>query len=60
MENLPNLDSLLLRGRKVTDAGLVHLRGLKKLKRLELFDTLITEKGLSELLRALLAVQCNL
>jgi hypothetical protein len=53
LESFPYLDTLVLRGPKVTDAGLVHLRGLKQITRLVLIETLVTEKGKSELLRAL-------
>jgi hypothetical protein len=60
MENFSQLDTLVLRGSKITDAGLIHLRGLKQLKRLILRDTLVTGKGLSELLRALPTLQCDL
>jgi hypothetical protein len=53
MEGFPNLDTLMLRGPKVTDAGLVHLRGMRQLTNLRLFNTRVTEKGRSELMREL-------
>jgi hypothetical protein len=52
-KNFPALETLVLRGPKVTDAGLVHLRSLKQLKYLILIDTLVTERGKAVLLRAL-------
>jgi len=60
MERFPNLDTLILCGPKVTDSGLVLLRGLKQLTRLKLFDTRVTEKGKSELLRELPNLQCDM
>ena len=44
---------LLLSGRRITDAGLVHLQGLTNLKWLRLFSTEITDKGVAELKKAL-------
>ena len=38
--------------REVTDADLVHLRGLRELKRLHLGRTLVTDGGLEELQKA--------
>jgi hypothetical protein len=60
MERFPNLHTLVLRGPKVTDAGLLFLRGLTQLTRLILFDTRVTEKGKSELLRELPNVHCDM
>ena len=42
---------LILSGTQVTDAGLVHLQGLKKLGGLILTDTQITDAGLVHLQR---------
>jgi len=53
MERFPSLDTLGLKGPKVTDAGLMHLKGLKQLRVLILRDTLVTGKGKSDLLQAL-------
>jgi hypothetical protein len=53
MEAFPYLETLVLQGPKVTDAGLMHLGGLNQIKRLVLIETLVTGKGKSELLRAL-------
>ena len=33
----------------ITDAGLVHLQGLKTLKLLTLYDTQVTSEGIAEL-----------
>ena len=60
MESFPYLDTVILRGPKVTDAGLAHLTGLTQLTRLVLVDTFVTEKGTSELLRALPNLRCDL
>jgi hypothetical protein len=59
MERLPNLDTLVLKGPKVADAGLVQLKGLKQLRSLILHDTLVTENGKSELRRSLPNLQCD-
>jgi hypothetical protein len=53
MERFPNLRALRLMGPKVTDAGLAHLRVLKQLTNVYLFDTRVTEKGKTDLRRAL-------
>jgi hypothetical protein len=53
MERFPNLDTLSLEGPRVTDAGVAHLKGLKQLKNLMLLNTEVTEKGRSDLRRAL-------
>src|SRR5438552_1070873 len=45
MERFPNLDTLVLEGPNVTDAGLAHLKGLRQLKTLILHGTRVTEKG---------------
>ena len=59
MENLPNLDTLVLRGSRVTDAGLKQLTGLKQLRSLTLIGTRVTEKGKSDLTRLLPNLQCD-
>jgi len=46
---LGRLDSLRLTGTAVTDAGLVHLKGLTGLRDLELGNTQITDTGLAHL-----------
>jgi hypothetical protein len=49
LEEQPDLKVLVLRGTQVTDAGLVHLQGLKKLDLLHLGNTQVTDAGLSHL-----------
>jgi hypothetical protein len=46
---LGRLDSLRLTGTAVTDAGLVHVKGLTGLRDIELGDTQITDAGLAHL-----------
>jgi len=46
---LGHLDSLRLTGTAVTDAGLVHLKGLTALRDLQLGNTRITDAGLAQL-----------
>ncbi|MGZ6099486.1 MAG: hypothetical protein ACXWLL_13905, partial [Myxococcaceae bacterium] len=43
---LSSLQTLLLGGTKVTDEGLVHLRSLKRLRKLSIFDTSVTDAGI--------------
>ncbi|HIF30617.1 MAG TPA: hypothetical protein EYG57_06500 [Planctomycetes bacterium] len=51
---LTNLTVLHLYGnKKITDAGLVHLQGLKKLMSLYLGETKVTDAGVAELKKAL-------
>ena len=45
-EDLPQLQSLYLRGLYLSDAGLVHLRGLKNLRTLYLSGQPVTDAGL--------------
>ena len=45
MERFPNLHALRLEGPRVTDAGLVHLEGLKKLSTLNLLGTRVSDEG---------------
>ena len=52
LEPLADLRSLDLSGAPITDAGLVHLMGLKRLSHINLVDTGITSKGAAELSRA--------
>lgn len=49
MEQFPNLDTVVLEGPKVTDAGLAHLKSLKQLRKLLLYNTRVTEKGKADL-----------
>ena len=53
MESLTQLDSLCLNHEAITDAGLVHLKELRALKRLELTNTGVTDAGVAELQKAL-------
>jgi hypothetical protein len=50
---LPGLATLLLRGTRVTDAGLEYLRPLTSLQHLVLIDTKVTESGVRTLAPAL-------
>ena len=50
---MTNLSSLYLWGTQVTDAGLVHLKGLTNLICLELAEARGTDAGVAELQRAL-------
>jgi len=45
---------------RVTDAGLEHLKELKKLKYLDLFQTPVTTKGINDLKRVLSKCDVNL
>ena len=47
--NYPNLVELTLGGTKVTDAGLVHLLQLTKLRKIRLSNTVITDGGMEVL-----------
>jgi serine/threonine protein kinase/Leucine-rich repeat (LRR) protein len=49
-EDLPQLQSLYLRGRYLSDAGLVHLRGFKNLGTLYLSGQPVTDAGLVHIL----------
>ncbi len=53
MERFPNLARLVLQGPKVTDAGLSHLKGLKQLDSLLIYNTGVTEKGKADLQQTL-------
>jgi hypothetical protein len=53
MERFPNLHLLRLEGPRVTDAALVHLKGLKGLDTLFLDGTRVTDEGKADLRRAL-------
>ena len=48
-----NLVSLDLTSTKVTDAGLVHLRGMTRLQELNLVGTQVTDAGVADLQKAL-------
>ena len=45
--------AVVMRGPKVTDAGLKHLAGLKQLRKLDLTGTKVTDKGKADLKKAL-------
>ena len=47
------MQTLLLQGTKVTDAGLGHLKGLTNLRTLYLFLTQITDAGIADLKKSL-------
>ena len=47
------LQTLRLRDTKVTDVGLAHLKGLTKLRFLDLGKTAVTDAGIKELQKAL-------
>ena len=49
LKNLPKVAQLNLRGREITNAGLVNLKDLKGLVRLHLEKTKITDEGLEQL-----------
>jgi hypothetical protein len=46
---LPTLQTLILGGEKITDAGMRHLKDLPVLKSLVVFDTRVTDAGLAHL-----------
>ncbi len=49
----PKLESLELHQTRVTDAGLVHLRGLKNLRKLSLRHTAVTPQAVDEWKKAI-------
>ncbi|MGH7138792.1 MAG: DUF4240 domain-containing protein [Pirellulales bacterium] len=53
LRHLPALEKVFLAKSQVTDRGLRHIRGLKKLKYLDLRDTKISGEALAKLLQAL-------
>jgi hypothetical protein len=53
LATLENLSELRMDGGAVTDASVLHLAGLRKLRVLNLYHTLVTEKGLETLKTAL-------
>jgi len=53
LTGLAALETLDLRGTKVTDAGLAHLAGLTALKELNLSRTQVTDAGVAKLQKAL-------
>jgi hypothetical protein len=53
LEPLEELVRLDLSGAPITDAGLTHLKGLKKVHWINLKDTNVTDKGMADLRRAL-------
>jgi hypothetical protein len=54
-----NLEYLNLYGTKVTDAGLQHLKGLAKLKKLYLWQTEVTKDGADGLIAAIPGLYIN-
>jgi hypothetical protein len=54
-----NLGVIDLSGTCITDAGLVHLSGLRYLSRLDLGDTQVTDAGIRELKRALPSLEIS-
>ena len=53
LEGLQKLQTLMLFGVPIGDAGVKHLKGLKHLQLLELTNTRVTSAGLKELKAAL-------
>ena len=53
LDHVVHLKRLFLGGTQITDAGLVHLRGLKRLQELEVGNTRVTDTAVRELQRAL-------
>jgi len=53
VQKFPNLRSLDLRDTCVTDAGLVHLKGLRQLEKLVLLNTRVTSEGVQGIQQAL-------
>jgi len=47
--NLESIRELILCDASITDAGLVHLRGMTNLQTLDLSNTVVTDDGLAEL-----------
>ena len=54
---LTNLEYLNLYGTEITDAGLSNLEGMKKLKKLYVWQTKVTDKGIAQLRKALPGVE---
>ena len=50
---MSELHDLTLGGSQITDAGLMHLKGLRNLKHLTLVHTSVTAAGVQELKKAL-------
>ena len=50
---MTDLRGLRLSGTKVSDAGLEHLKGLRKLQGLYLYNTQVTEEGMKKLRQTL-------
>jgi hypothetical protein len=50
---IPELELLDIQNAPVTNAGLSQLKGKLRLRRLDLYDTDVTESGITELQRAL-------
>ena len=50
---MTNLERLSLNSIQITDAGLVHLKGLTSLEELEFRQTQVTDAGVAELEKAL-------
>ena len=50
---MTKLTELLLDTVELTDAGVAHVAALKNLRQLDLYHTLVTDKGFQQLKRAL-------
>jgi hypothetical protein len=49
LRKLTKLETLLIGGTKVTDAGLVHLKPFTRLRKLSLFQTQVSDQGIAQL-----------
>jgi hypothetical protein len=54
------LQELMIQGDRITDAGLVHLYGLKNLKEIQVDETSVTQQGVDELKKHLPKVKVTL
>jgi hypothetical protein len=49
LKKLTKLETLLIGGTKVTDAGLIYLRPFTRLRKLSLFQTQVSNDGIAQL-----------